>query len=414
MTPRFGQQGAALSSLTLGIGAAIVAAALIAGSLAVFWPGQRMVRATAYFDQAVGLYEGSDVSVLGVKIGEITEVTPVGDRVRVRMAYSAEHRVPANAKAAIVAPSVVSDRYVQLAPAYTGGAVMRDGATIPLSRTAVPVELDQTYEALNQLNVALGPKGANRHGSLSRLLKVSAENLRGQGGSIHQTVDELSKASKTLAGGRKDLFGTVRNLQQFTTALARNDAQVEAFNQDLAEVSRQLDGEGEELSAALHHLSIALNDVAGFVRQNKGQLSENVDELAQVTRVLAQEKQTLAEIIDAAPGALSNLQLAYQPSSGTLNTRTNLEQIDDPDMYVCSLLYSLDVPPKQCEPLLAPLGALNGAQGDLPHADDLGGLLGKSNTAPEPGGPSPGPSPSPDQSGEPDSTLGGLLGGGDS
>ena len=45
---------------------------------------------------------------------------------------------------------------------------------------------------------------------------------------------------------------------------------------------------------------------------------------------LAKQKDALAEMLDAGPVALSNLQNAYNPASGTLDTRDNAQQLDDP------------------------------------------------------------------------------------
>src|SRR5207249_249268 len=149
-----------------------------------------------------------------------------GDSVTVVLEYDGKYRLPAHAQAAVVAPSLVSDRYVQLLPAYSGGPALRSGADIPLSRTAVPVELDQITGNLDRLSTALGPNGANKNGALSDLLDTAAKNLDGNGTRIHQTIGDLSQATATLAGGREDLFSTVTNLQQFTSTLAANDPQV--------------------------------------------------------------------------------------------------------------------------------------------------------------------------------------------
>lgn len=346
------------TSRVLRVGTVVVVLALLAGAIAVFWPGADTKRLVAYFPRAVGLYEGNDVSVLGVPVGKVTAVEPEGTKVRVEMTYEAGRKVPADAKAVVVSPTLVSDRYVQLAPAYTGGAVLDDGATIPQPRTATPVELDRVYGALNDLSKALGPKGVNKKGSLSRLLKVSANNLEGEGKNIHKTVRNLSNATDTLADGSDDLFSTVRNLQQFTTTLANSDQQVKAFNSNLADVSDQLAGERDELRAALQHLSTSLKDVKRFVRVNKGEVATNVDDLTQVSKVLVKEKKALARSLNMAPLALSNLALAYNPTGGTLDTRMDIQQIQNPAMYICSLVYSLGVSPKQCEPILAPLNAL--------------------------------------------------------
>ncbi|MFI6103235.1 MCE family protein [Streptomyces sp. NPDC051310] len=318
--------------------AAAVALAVVATGAVVLWPEPEPVRVTAYFPRTVGIYPGSDVRVLGVRIGEVTEITPQGKRVRVTLEYDSGRKVPADAKAAIINSSVVSDRYVQLLPVYKGGARLRDGDVIPEERTAVPVELDRVFDSLHTTSEALGPRGANKDGSLSRLLGVSADNLEGQGENLHRTVEDLSLAVTTLSDGRQDLFGTVRNLQVFTAALAADDKSVRGFNDSLAKVADQLAGERKDLAAALRHLGVALADVSEFVRNNKKSLSSNVEGLAEVTKVLVTQRAALAEVLEVAPTGLSNLQNAYNPSSGTLDTRNNPDHPQDPASLLCSLL----------------------------------------------------------------------------
>jgi len=359
--------------------------ALLVGLAVVVWPsgGSRHVRAE--FVRAVGLYEGSDVRILGVKVGKVTSVRPAGDRVVVDMTYDDKYSVPADAKAVVVSPSVVGDRYVQLTPVYRSGPKLADDARIRLADTAVPVELDRIFSSLDDLNVALGPEGANRTGALSRLLAVGADNLDGEGTRINRTVTDFSKALSTLSTGRDDLFGTVRNLQVFTTALAGSDSQVRAFNSDLASVADQLAGERGELALALKNLAIALSEVASFVKDNRKDLTTDIAGLADITGVLAKQKDALAEVLDAGPVALSNLQNAYNPASGTLDTRDNAEQLDDPGLFLCSLLTSLGQPQRVC--------------------DQIDKVL-KNKQLPEPGELLPGNGGS-----GPDLTLGGILGG---
>ncbi|HYO19362.1 MAG TPA: MCE family protein [Dermatophilaceae bacterium] len=317
--------------------AAAVVVAVIATAF-VLWPRTEKMHGTGIFARAVGLYPGSDVRVLGVPIGTVTSVTPQGDRVAVEFEYDGAIKLPAAAKAAVVAPSLVSDRYVQLLPAYTSGPVMRTGATIGLDRTAVPVELDRVSESLDDLMVALGPEGANKNGALSRLLDTGARNLKGQGGAIHDTNRDLSLALQTLSGGKNDLFATVKNLQSFTSTLATNDTQVRRLNADLASVSDQLAGERGDLAAALKNLAIALNETSTFVHDNRAVLRTNVDQLTSVTTTIAAQRDALAETLTNAPVAVSNLSNAYNPTSGTLDTRNNAAQLDDPGLLLCALI----------------------------------------------------------------------------
>ncbi|MGP3926096.1 MCE family protein [Streptomyces sp. 8N616] len=314
-----------------------VALALVTGLAVALWPQQDNVKVTAYFPRTVGIYPGSDVRVLGIRIGEVKKITPQGSRVRVELEYEADKKVPTDAKAAIINSSVVSDRYVQLLPVYRSGPEMKSGDVIPENRTAVPVELDRINDSLHTTAEALGPRGANKDGSLNRLLGVSADNLKGQGGKMHQMVKDLSLAVSTLSDSRKNMFGTVRNLQVFTSAMAADDKSVRTFNDSLAGVAEQLSGERKELGEALKQLSIALKDVAGFVKGNKKSLTSNVKGLSEVTRVLVKQRAALEELMDVAPAGLGNLNNAYNPESGTLDTRSNGEQSHDPASVLCSI-----------------------------------------------------------------------------
>ncbi|PWU48959.1 mammalian cell entry protein [Micromonospora globispora] len=395
--------------------ATVLLTAVAAG--VVVWrqePAQR--RVVAYFTRAVGVYPGSDVRVLGVRVGEVESVTPQGRTVRVDMRYDPEVEVPADAQALIVPPSVVSDRYVQLTPAFTGGPALADGAVIPVDRTAAPMEIDDIYQALDDFNRTLGPAGANADGALSDLVATGRANLEGNGGSLHDTLDGLSRTLTTLADGRQDLFGSVANLQRFTTALARSDQQVRGFNQQLADVAEQLAGEKDELAAALRNLAAALADVTTFVRQNRAALTDNVEALAEVTRVLVRQQRAVIDILDVAPLAVNNLSLAYNPRSGTLDTRDNPLGPYDPAGFVCSLMVD-QLPAAQVPAKCRALAQTLHARG-LPLTDQLRKLLKLPPGAPATGGSSPGvsspgaPIPDPAPGGSTstsDPTLGGIL-----
>ena len=376
---------------------ALVAALALMGSTAgcgVFGGGDTK-QVSALFERAVGVYEQSDVRVLGVKIGAVTDIRPEGDKVRIDMEYDAKYDIPADARALVVAPSIVSDRYVQLTPAYTGGPVLAEGSVLGLDRTDVPLELDEVYAALDELNVALGPNGANKDGALSDLLKVSAENLEGNGELLGSTLEDFSQGIETLAQQRDDLFGTIRNLQDFTTTIANSDDTVRAFNRDLAVVADQLAGERQDLATAVRQLSVALGDVATFVRENREGLTANVENLAEVTAALIENQAALEEFIDTAPTALSNLQLAYNPSTGTLDTRDNGPgQIEAMPMAVlCPLLGEGDqIVPGLDDVLVGDLlDELDDRCRDFVNGDPEGGGGGGGGQSPIPGVPLPVP-----------------------
>ncbi|YCK39134.1 MCE family protein [Actinomadura sp. ATCC 39365] len=324
------------------------------------------VRAVAYFDAAVGLYPGSDVRVLGVRVGRVTAVSPAGAQVRVELALDAGRKVPAGAQAVIVARSLIADRFVQLTPPYRGGPVLQDGGT--LGRTRSPVEIDEALRGYDQLAAALAPPvspgpdspqagpprpgssrpgsggvAADERGALARLLRVSAGTFGGQGETVGATVRGLSDAASVLAGDGDDLAQTVRDLATITGAMARDDARIRAFMKDLAGVSAQLDGEREELRAVLGQLSSTLTQVADFVEDNRGEIAANTRDLAHLTALLVRQRASIGTFLDTAPLALNNANNAYDPVSATFRARFNLNgQTDDVAMWLCSLAHSMD------------------------------------------------------------------------
>jgi phospholipid/cholesterol/gamma-HCH transport system substrate-binding protein len=337
---RNGQRAATIASLACVLGV------LIAGAL--WWVGTTSpgTKITAYFEKAVGVYPDSEVKILGIGVGRITAVEPRGASVRVDLLVDEGIEIPANVSAVVVAPSLVSDRYVQLTPAYDGGPLLRDGTTIPLSRTDTPVELDDLTRSVNELATALGPRGANSSGALSDVLDTSAANLSGNGELFGRTIRSLSAATDALADSRDDLFSTVDNLSTFTKTLADSDAQVRAFNERLADVTGYLAADRDELGTALSSLGTALGDVQGFIGRNKGKISSNVDKLTGVTQALVDQRAAVAEVLDVAPLAMSNFLSTYDAASGSFAIRGNLNELTYPPVLMLCRTIEAGTPKK--------------------------------------------------------------------
>jgi virulence factor Mce-like protein len=313
--------------LVLGAGAVIVAAALVVGGVLVYHASHKGTQVTAYFSEAIGVYPGSTVRVLGVPVGTVDSVQPQGTEVKVTISVDSGVTVPADAKAVVVAASVVSDRYVQLTPAYTSGPQLTDNAVIPVSRTAVPVEVDQIYTSINRLTQALGPNALNKNGALSELVKTGAANLNGNGANLHAMITQFGALSKTLGDNSGNLFATITYLQRFTSMLKANDGQVRLAEQQLASVFGFLASDRQDLGAALHELSIALGQVQGFIANNRGLIKTNVTKLAAITQLLVDEKASLTEAVNTIPLAVDNVVNAYDSTNHTLDGRGDLNEL---------------------------------------------------------------------------------------
>src|SRR4029077_5223711 len=153
--------GAGTVNRAIRNGVAVAMVPVLAGGRLVvarsLWNAVSKTHMVAYFDNSNGIFPGDEVRILGVPVGEIDSIEPQPERAKITFWVDDRSPVPADAKAVILAPQLVTARAIQLAPVYTAGAVMADGGVIPQDRTAVPVEWDELRVQLEKLTEMLQP-----------------------------------------------------------------------------------------------------------------------------------------------------------------------------------------------------------------------------------------------------------------
>ena len=317
---------------------------------------------TAYFTSATAIYPGDDVRISGVRVGKIAAIDSTGTQVRLTLDVDRGVRVPADAKAVIVAANLISARYVQLAPAYKKGAAeLADGAVIGVERTAVPVEWDEVKSQLTRLAAELGPKpgGADPGTSVSRFIESAAGALDGNGEKLRQTLAQLSGVGRIVADGSGDIVGTIESLQNFVSVLRESNTQIVQFQNRLATLSDVLDGSRSDLDEALTKLSGAIDDVKRFVAGSRNQTSEQVQRLANVTQTLVDHREDLENLLLNAPNAFANAYNIYNPDSGSFIGAFVLQNFANPVQLLCAGIGSVEnatapETAKLCEQYLGP------------------------------------------------------------
>lgn len=209
---------------------------LVAGVILAMRTADAAARTTvvAYFDNSNGVFAGDDVLIRGVPVGKIVKIEPQPLRAKISFWFDRKYRVPADAAAAILSPQLVTGRAIQLTPPYAGGPTMADGTVIPQERTVVPVEWDDLRAQLQRLTALLQPTRPGGVSTLGALINTAADNLRGQGATIRDTIIKLSQAISALGDHSKDIFSTVTNLSTLVTALHDSADLLERLNHNLA------------------------------------------------------------------------------------------------------------------------------------------------------------------------------------
>ena len=254
----------------------------------------------------------------------------------------------------------------------------------------MPLELDQIYESLDDLNVALGPNGANRNGALSDLLAVTADNFDGQGATVRPDASgNFAQLTSTLDNNKEELFGSRRAARASSSAPSpRTTRPCAASTSRSSDVSDLLEGEKEELSASLRNLSVgARRGVDVRQGQPRGPGPQHHGSQPGRPRCWSSSATRSTRSSRSAPLALNNLALTYNPQAGTLDTRANLGELlgqieADPATFLCGLTSQVKGAGGVCDTIqqvLPRAGTL--PQGPVPARPDqqfdptLGGLV---------------------------------------
>jgi virulence factor Mce-like protein len=344
-----------------GVLAAVLVCLLAAGSaalvnIAAF--GQLTI--TALFSTATAIYPGDEVRVSGVTVGRIAAIEPDGTQSRLVMKVDRDVPIPVDANAVIVALNLVSARYVQLTPPYRdSGASMRDGAVIPIDRTAVPVEWDEVKTQLTRLSTDLGPSSDVSTPAMAQFIESAANAMNGNGDKLRQTLTQLSGVGRILADGSGNIVDIIDHLQNFVSTLRDSNEQIVQFQDRLATLSSVLDGSRSDLDAALTNLSVAVNDVHRFVAKYRDKTSEQIQRLGEVTQNLVDHSTDLEQILHVAPNSFANAYNMYDPDTGEFAGSSVLNEFSNPVQFICAQIGAIenataDETSKLCSQYLGP------------------------------------------------------------
>jgi phospholipid/cholesterol/gamma-HCH transport system substrate-binding protein len=314
----------------------------------------------AYFDNSNGVFVGDDVRIRGVAVGKVEKIEPQPLRSKIWFWFDSKYKVPANAKAAILSPQLVTGRAIQLTPPYTGGLTMQDGAVIPQDRTAVPVEWDDLRAQLERLTDLLKPTQPGGVSTLGALINTAADNLRGQGTNIRDTIIKLSQTVSALGDHSKDIFTTFKNLSTLVTALHDSADLLEQLNRNLAAVSALLADDPNKVGQTAEDLNAVVADVQSFVADNREALGTTSDKLASISKAVVESLDDIKQTLHVGPTVLQNFNNIYEPSNGALTGALAGSNMSNPIAFLCGAIQAAsrlggEQAAKLCVQYLAPI-----------------------------------------------------------
>ncbi|SES75808.1 MlaD family protein [Nonomuraea wenchangensis] len=208
---------------------------------------ERPYRVSAEFVSSPGLVRGFDVAYLGVRVGRIGDVRLAPGRIVVGLDLDRDVRLPKGVTAEVRRKSAVGEPYVELSPPASGvrGPVLAAGDTIPLTRTAVPLDYKRLFEGVGKLLNAVPPRDAR---TITHELAVA---LDGRAPAIRNLIEDAHSLTGTLADNADALDELAVQLTRLTHTLAgRKDALASGIG-DLSAVTAALRASRTDLNAFL-------------------------------------------------------------------------------------------------------------------------------------------------------------------
>lgn len=306
----------------------------------------------AVFTNASMLEKGDDVRVAGVSVGEVKKVEHY-KRTMALVTFSVKSDVPltTTSRAEIRYLNLVGDRYLALEAGGTGdsalpegdisatagggdtedppetGTRLRDGATIPVDRTAPALDLTTLFNGFQPLFQALSPDQVNQL-SLN-LVQV----LQGEGGTVQELMARTASLTSALAD-RDQLIGQVVN--NLSTTLDTVNQKHQELNTLVSELQRwmgDLARDRETIGSSLGNISDLTVVVADLLRRGRPLLKGDVAKLKRLAKLLnkPQNQQQITELLDRLPESMTD-----QTRTGTYGSWYNY--------YLCGFSGQITLP----------------------------------------------------------------------
>jgi len=253
-----------------------------------------------------------------VPVGTVQAVENTGNTVLVTMVIHAGHPLPRGASASLVSPQLLGEPSVELTPGYAGGPALATGATIPLSRTSVPVSTDQLLKDLQSFLSQINP---HQTGSLVTNL---AEDLDGEGAGLHTLLGNAAGTLQLLAAKGDDLGQLDGTLAQITGTLRSQTSLITTLIDNYDTVSGVVASHSTQLGQAVTDLAAASTQLSDLVTPNLTPIESDVAGITRVGRTVSRNLSSIDQLLSSAVLLFAAAERAFEPKDDWINLNNQL------------------------------------------------------------------------------------------
>jgi phospholipid/cholesterol/gamma-HCH transport system substrate-binding protein len=256
----------------------------------------------AVFSDATGVVNGDDVRVAGVKVGNVEDVEIV-DRTRALVTFkvASDHPITDSTFASVRYRNLVGQRYIALTQGVGGPSILREGATIPLTRTAPALDLTVLFNGFKPLFEALSPEDVNK------LAYEIVTVFQGEGGTLESLLAHTASVTTTLASRDQIIGDLITNLNDVMKTLGNRDSELSDLLVKLREFISGLSQDREAILGSLDSVSSLAVQTSDLVTGIRPGLTEDITQLRKVAGTLDRNKGEIDRALQVLPIKLNKV-----------------------------------------------------------------------------------------------------------
>jgi phospholipid/cholesterol/gamma-HCH transport system substrate-binding protein len=273
----------------------VIGAVLILLVIAVGLAPQRMVswaktvRYEAVFAEAGGLAVDNDVSLSGMKVGSVQEISLVHGKALVTFAIDGGVRLGSDTSAHIRTGSLLGKRILTLESSGTG--TMRPLTVIPISRTSSPYALT---DAVNDLTTNVAGTDT---GSVNASLDTLSETIDQIAPELGPTFDGLTRLSRSINSRNETLGELLKSAGDVTGILSDRSQQVNQLILNANDLVGVFNDRRQVIVNMLANISAVSKQLSGVVHDNEKELAPTLQRLNSVTAMLEKNRDNLEKAL---------------------------------------------------------------------------------------------------------------------
>jgi phospholipid/cholesterol/gamma-HCH transport system substrate-binding protein len=180
---------------------------------------------SATFSDVLGLRQGDDVRMAGVRVGKVEKIDLDGkNNAKVTFIVQRNQTLYGNTKALVRYQNLIGQRYVALAPGTGGDPIpLKNNGSIPLDRTEPSFDVSGLLNGFQPLFQVLAPEQVNR------LSETFIQALQGDGVSISAFITQAATLATDFQRRDVILGSVITNLSGVMAGLAKRGDELETL-----------------------------------------------------------------------------------------------------------------------------------------------------------------------------------------